>query len=104
VNYFHPSLGTVKFVAIGHDAKDGWKPLTNDPTWPEQASSASARALPSHVGGLTANKDALRLENELDKLVARVEALESYVKDWLIVDGWLRDAVNKAYPSRDLWL
>ena len=33
-------------MAIGHKLKDGWHPLTNDPTWPAREADASGSRLP----------------------------------------------------------
>jgi hypothetical protein len=74
-------------MAIGHEPKDGWHPLTNDPMWPAQEGGAglcpkvkdSSRPLPVFAGGHTyqnTGRDVLRLENELGKLAVRVAALE----------------------------
>ena len=62
-------------MTIAHDPNDGWKPLTNDLTWPGPV--VVQRPIPSFAGGTTPmQKELWRLEKELGKMAARVDALE----------------------------
>jgi hypothetical protein len=53
------SFGGQRRMAKAHEAKDGWSPLTNDPTWPSRDADATGSRLPrepstSATGEITA--------------------------------------------------
>jgi hypothetical protein len=80
-----------------HDPKDGWHPLTNDPTWPVELADRGitglcpkpseeipSSRLPVFAGGPNADiqslvKELLPLEKALVKLMRRVEVMEVHV-------------------------
>jgi hypothetical protein len=68
---------------VAHNPKDGWKPITNDPTWPGPdipVVPVPGRSLPVVVGGPGDPKDIHRLEKALVKLGMRLEVTLAIVE------------------------
>lgn len=67
---------------VAHNPKDGWKPITNDPTWPGPdipvVPVPGRSSPPVVVGGPGEPRYIHRLQKRIEKLEARLDALEAW--------------------------